>query len=151
MGDKAAAVSTQEMWGRLFQARSADDYLGSFPNSEEMPAFSDYISELCAVKREKPERVILRAGIESSYGHRLFSGARRPSRDTALMLAFGFEMDVEGAQKLLKTACVAPLHPKVRRDAVIAYSLHRHMTLEDAQLALDQYGLPLLGGTRNAT
>ena len=150
MTDKAAAVTTQDLWVRLFQARSADDYLSNFPSAEEMPAFSDYISGLCAARSEKPERVIRRGGLESSYGHRLFSGMRRPSRDTALQLAFGFDMNVDEAQTLLKAARVAPLHPKVKRDAVIAYGLYRRRTLEEVQISLVEYGLPPLGGARNA-
>ena len=146
MTENAAAVSTQELWTRLFQASSADAFLDENGSVCELPAFSRYITELCAAKGEKPERVIRRGNLDSSYGHRLFSGNRAPSRDTVLQLAFGFGMNADEAQQLLKVAHAAPLHPKVKRDAVIAFCLYHRQTLEDAQLALFRHDLPLLGG-----
>lgn len=120
MKDKTTSVSTRELWARLFQAPTVDGFLAEDSGSCELPAFSDYIKELCKAKGEKPERVIRRGNIETSYGHRLFSGMRNPSRDTLLQLAFGFELTTDEAQQLLKVAHAAPLHPKVKRDAVIA-------------------------------
>ena len=146
MTDKAAAISTQELWTRLFQAPSADVFLDENGGVCELPAFSCYITELCAARGEKPERVIRRGNLDSSYGHRVFSGARTPSRDTVLQLAFGFGMNADEAQQLLKVAHAAPLHPKVKRDAVIAFCLYHRQSLEDAQLALYSHALPLLGG-----
>lgn len=120
-GKSTEQLSTSELWGRLFKASSLDQYLDHGSSQQEMPEFSDYISQMAQAKNEKPETIIKRGGIERSYGHRLFSGARNPSRDTVLQFAFGFEFDPDEAQKLLKIARAAPLHPRVKRDAVIAY------------------------------
>ena len=146
MKDISTGISTQELWSRLFQSPSADSFLEENGGLSELPRFSDYITELCRAKGEKPERVIKRGDIESSYGHRLFAGGRSPSRDTVLKLAFGLELDTEGTQQLLKIARAAALHPKVKRDAVIAFCLHRHESVTYTQQALQENGLPLLGG-----
>ena len=106
------------------------------------------IRELCKQRNEPAERVILRAGIERSFGHALFRGDRKPSRDTVLQLAFGFGADVELTQTLLKRAQHSTLHPRVRRDVVISYALMHGKSFEAAQCSLSDYGLPLLGGTR---
>jgi hypothetical protein len=90
--------------------------------------------------------VIKRANIESSYGHRLFRGSRNPSRDTVLQLAFGFGMDTAEAQQLLKIARHAALHPKVKRDAIIAFCLENGRTVIEAQNYLYDNDMPLLGG-----
>ena len=148
MQDKSFNVSTQELWARLFKSPTLDGYLWENNTYCELPPFSDYITELCKVKGEKPERVIKRGNIESSYGHRLFSGSRNPSRDTVLQLAFGFELNVEETQQLLKTAHAALLHPRVKRDAVIAFHLLHHRSITDVQLTLHDNDLPLIGGTR---
>ena len=92
--------------------------------------------------------MIKRSDLESSYGHRLFSGTRNPSRDTVLQLAFGLELDADGAQQLLKVARATALHPRVKRDAVIAYCLHHHKSLPQTQQLLLDNSLPLLGGKR---
>lgn len=149
MKDETGEISTHELWARLFQSSSASVYLADSADVCALPAFSAYITELCRVKGEKPERVLRRADIESSYGHRLFSGGRRPSRDTVLQLAFGLELDADGAQQLLKVARAAPLHPKVKRDAVIAWCLHNRAALTDTQQILLDCGLPILGEAKH--
>ena len=149
MKDKSLDVSTQDLWARLFQAPSVDGFFAEHDSNLELPAFSDYITELCKAKGEKPERVIKRGNIETSYGHRLFAGGRNPSRDTVLQLAFGLELNTDGTQQLLKVAHMAPLHPKVKRDAVIAFCLHHHSPLTEAQQTLHDNHLPLIGGTKN--
>ena len=142
-------LSTSELWSRLFKAPSLGQYFDHSGSQQEMPEFSDYISQMARERNEKPETIIKRGGIERSYGHRLFSGARNPSRDTVLQFAFGFEFDSDEAQKLLKIARATPLHPRVKRDAVIAYCLHRHIGFMDTQQLLYENGLPPLGGKLN--
>lgn len=146
MNNQSARLSTQELWAKLFRAPSADRFLTESAAALELPAFSAYVTDLCTAKEEKPGRVLKRGGIESSYGHRLFNGERNPSRDTVLQLAFGLELDTDETQQLLKVARAAPLHPRVKRDAVVAFCLHRHLPLVDAQQILAQNALPLLGG-----
>ena len=117
-------LSTLELWAKLFKSASVERYIAGNEAVQELPSFSEYIKMLAEERNEKPETVISRGGIESSFGHKLFSGTRKPSRDTVLQFAFGFGMDAEEAQKLLKVARVAAMHPRVKRDAVIAYCLH---------------------------
>jgi len=147
--DKSAKLSTQELWMRLFRSASVGDYLEHTGDACEMPAFSEYISQLCMERNEKPESIIKRSNLDSSYGHRLFSGARNPSRDTVLQLAFGFGMDTDEAQQLLKIARVTALHPRVKRDAVIAYCLHHRINVTETQMVLYDHNLPLMGVRRN--
>ena len=144
MGE-ASSVTTRDLWARLMEAPTIDAFLEGADEGSSLPAFSEYITALCEARGEKPERVINRCGIDRSFGHRLFSGARKPSRDTILMLAFGFELSVDGTQQLLKVGRASALHPKVKRDAVIAFCLHNGLPLMEAQQSLYDCGLPLLG------
>lgn len=148
MKENTDQVTTQELWGRLFKSTAVETWLEKSGQTHRLPAFSEYLSTLCADKGEKPESVIKRTDLESSYGHRLFAGSRNPSRDTVLQLAFGLELDADGAQQLLKVARATALHPRVKRDAVIAYCLHHHKSLSQTQLVLLDNNLPLLGGKR---
>ena len=148
MQDKSKSISTNELWARLFQAPTIDRFLENAGSECELPAFSDYISALCEERGEKPETVIRRADIERSFGYRLFSGARNPSRDSALQLAFGLALSTDETQQLLKIAQVTPLHPKVKRDAIIAFCLHNRKSLVDTQQVLYEHELPIIGGKR---
>ena len=149
MKDKSTYITTQELWAKLFAARSSEAYFRICDSTLKMPAFSEYIKSLCEKRGEKPEAVIRRADLDSSYGHRLFSGERNPSRDMVLRLAFALEQDFDGVQQMLKFARTAALHPRVRRDAVIAYCLHNHKTLMDVQQMLYDYDMPVLGAGKN--
>lgn len=143
-------ISTDELLRLLFMESSLEHLITKSESSLSLPSFPDYITLLCKKRDEPPERVINRADIEKSYGHQLFSGRRSPSRDTVLQLAFGFEMDFEAAQGLLKIARKSLLYPKVKRDMVVVFCLHHHYTVTECQTVLQQYGLPLLGeGNRN--
>ena len=62
-----------------------------------------------------------------------------------LQLAFGLEMDAEETQQLLKIARATALHPRVKRDAVIAFCLQHHYSLIDTQQILYNNNLPMIG------
>ena len=147
--NKSDSISTMELWAKLFEAPTVNKYLSENDNSIIRISFAEYITNLCNSKGEKAEKIIKRSDIDTSFGHRLFSGKRNPSRDTVLQLAFGFCMSVDEAQQLLKISNHTLLHPKVKRDAVIAFFMHNHKTLDDLQIALYDNKLPLLGGKKH--
>ncbi len=144
-------ISTLELWAKLFKSASLERYLSDSAAVQELPSFSRYISMLAEERNEKPETIINRGGIESSFGHKLFSGTRQPSRDTVIQFAFGFRMDAEETQKLLKVARAAAMHPRVKRDAVIAYCLQYRKSFMDTQQLLYDNHLPLIGGSTHGT
>ena len=138
-------ISTDALMQILMKDRSFHSFLNSNAGEFDELPFEEYISELQEKKGEPAERIIKRAHIEKSYGHQLFKGARKPSRDTCLQLAFGFEMDIEQAQRLLRAAGKNALYPRVLRDAAVIYSLHNSVSLADTQIVLEELGLPVLG------
>lgn len=139
-------IRTSALFRNLFKTSNIKEFIAQ--NSEEMrlPTFSEYISELCKVKSEAPERIIKRANIERSFGHQLFKGTKNPSRDTVLQLAFGFEANVDATQELLKYARMSALYPRVKRDAAIIYCLHHCFSILETQNILHDMRLPLIGG-----
>ncbi|MEA5051486.1 MAG: hypothetical protein VB021_08490 [Oscillospiraceae bacterium] len=140
------SLPTGALWEQLFTADSVEDYLTAGAKEIGVPSFSAYIRRLCAQRGEVPERVIVRAGIERSFGHSIFRGDRNPSRDTALQLAFGFCADVPLAQSILRHAGHSQLYPRVPRDAAIAHCLFHRIGLTETQQVLWDLGLPLIGG-----
>ncbi len=139
-------TSTSSLWAQLFKAKSVRSYMDGNAGSLDLPTFSSYITGLCRQKGEVPEHIIRRAGLERSFGHQLFRGARNPSRDTVLQLAFGFSATVEETQELLLHAGQSQLYPRVRRDAAIGYCLKNGYGLVETQCMLSELGLPAIGG-----
>ena len=96
-----------------------------------------------------PARVIGQSQIERTYGHQLFNGTRRPSRDKVLQLALGLGLSVEDAQRLLRAAGKSQLYPRLKRDAVILYGIQNKLSILAVQECLTKYGLSLLGEQKN--
>ena len=139
-------VRTSALFRMLFKTPSIKGFAEKNADEMRLPTFCEHITRLCADHGEVPERVIKRANIERSFGHQLFKGTKKPSRDTVLQLAFGFEADVDAAQELLKYAGMSALYPRVKRDAAIIYCLHNRFTIVETQNVLHDMKLPLIGG-----
>ena len=139
-------ITTDELLALLFKERNLEQFLQRNESAYLTASFSDYLNTWCKKHVEVPEQVIRRANLEKSYGHQLFSGKRNPSRDTVLQLAFAMDADLPQAQEMLRIARRSPLYPRIKRDAVLIYCLHNHISLVDAQIILQDLELPLLGG-----
>ena len=138
-------LTTEELLKTIFKIDDIKKALDTQDNSFIFPEFNEYITRLSEDKNESHEKIITRANIERSYGHKIFAGSRKPSRDTVIQLAFGFEADIELAQEMLKVAGKSPLYPRIKRDVVIIYCLYNHASLEKTQMCLSELNLPLLG------
>jgi transcriptional regulator with XRE-family HTH domain len=141
----ADKCTTEILLKRLFKTASISRFLNRYGECMKRAPFDVYVSQLCKAKGIVPEQIIIKSGISRSYGYQIFSGKRKPSRDKALQLAIGFEMDYDEAQELLRTARKSPLYPRVERDAAIIYALHKGLTIAKVQTMLSELSLPFLG------
>lgn len=107
--------------------------------------FHEFIVQMCTDRSETREHVIKRAGINRTYGHQLFNGTRKPSRDKVIQLAIGFGLDIEQTQQLLKSAQESPLTPRIKRDAAILYCIMHRFDFSEAQKLLTDFDLTCLG------
>ena len=103
------------MLRRLFNTTDLEKFIERNAGEMEIPSFHAYITNICKSIGQVPEQVIKQAGIERTYGHQLFNGTRKPSRDKVIQLAFGFKLDLDDTQKLLQIAQKSPLYPKIKR------------------------------------
>lgn len=139
-------LRTSTLLQKLFKTSNLKGFIEKNAKDMEIPLFHIYISEMCRTMGQVPERVIKMASIERTYGHQLFNGTRKPSRDKVIQLAFGFGLDVEETQSLLKIAQKSVLYPKIKRDAAIIYCLNNQKSVIETQSILETLELTLLGG-----
>jgi hypothetical protein len=144
--DKIETLTTRTLKSRLLKTADIKGFIIRYGDKLSPEPLHLYLKALCEKRGEPSERIIKRANIERSYGHQFFSGLRIPSREKLLQLAFGFELDVEETQELLKRGQKNLLYPKIKRDAVIMFCLERKMSIDDAREVLQDLELPLLGG-----
>jgi len=149
MDEKNNSTTTGTLMRRLSRTSSFEKFRERNADALGLPAFHEYITALCAEKDEVRERVIKRSGLDRVYGHQIFTGRYMPSRDKVIQLAFGFSLDVKGAQELLRIARKPELYPKVERDAAILFCLSHGKEFDKTQELLSELGLTLLGGDRN--
>lgn len=142
-------IHTSTLMRKLHKTKMIDSFLQQQAGQFEQESFQECLKKHCAAKNMIAEHVIARAQIDRTYGHQLFNGTRNPSRDKVLQLAIALGLTVEETQHLLRCASKSALYPRIRRDAVIIYALKEHWNMADAQEALDQYQLTLLGEQRD--
>ena len=138
-------IPTSDFLRRLFKSPDLEKFIYCHLEEMAIPPFHTYISDICSSTGQVPEHVIKRAGIERTYGHQLFNGTRKPSRDKVIQLAFGLGLDVDAAQGLLKIAQKSSLYPKIKRDAAILYCIGNKKDFFETQTVLESLGLTLLG------
>jgi hypothetical protein len=147
MADQTRKESrTSTLLRRLFNAQDLETFMDCHASELDLPPFHTYITQLCETTGQVPEQVIKRAGIERTYGHQLFNGTRKPSRDKVLQLAFGFQLTLECTHRLLQIAQKSPLYPKIKRDAAILFCIQHRKDVIETQCVLESLGLTLLGG-----
>lgn len=114
---------TEKLLNELKEASSLYSYINKhnidFPNL----SLPDYIDLIIQKKKLKKSEVVKNAGLHRTYAYQIMSGQKKPSRDKLLTLAFGLELTLEEAQKMLTLAEFNPLYPKNKRDSVVIYAI----------------------------
>ena len=100
----AEKINTSTLMKRLFKTKHLDAFLAQNEHNMQATGFDQMVRSLCEERGLVPEQVILRAEIDRTYGHQLFSGVRRPSRDKVIQLALGMELGVEETQNRPRAA-----------------------------------------------
>jgi hypothetical protein len=138
--------STSTLLQRLFNTPNLENFFEYNARVMEMPLFHTYLMDICKKAGKVPEQVIKETGIERTYGHQLFNGTRKPSRDKVIQLAIGLKLDFDDTQKLLQVAQKSTLYPKIKRDAAIIHCIRYKKDIFETQDVLQNLGLTLLSG-----
>ena len=86
---------------------------------------SQLLAELLQKKGLKKSQVIKNAEMSEIYGYQIFSGVRMPERRKLLCLAISMKLNIEEAQRLLKSTGYSQLYVKKPFDCVILFGLAR--------------------------
>ena len=89
--------------------------------------FSIYIHEQLRKKGITQQEVFLRADIPERYGYKLLSEYKKTKqRDYIIRICYAAGMDLEETQKALTLYGMAPLYPRIPRDAVLMIAINQH-------------------------
>ena len=138
-------VSTDSLLKKILRTKNLNSFLQRNEQYLRPEAFPEMLRSLCERRGLVPERVIQRAQIDRTYGHQLFNGTRRPSRDKVLQLAISIGLSLEETQQLLQAAGRSPLYPRLKRDAALIFCLKNGYDMMETQEILGKYEISLLG------
>lgn len=103
-------------------------------------SLSEYLKEMLDVHGLKRADVVRASGINATVVYDIFAGKSNPGRDHAIMLAFGLQCDIAQTQRLLRMAGVSELWCKIRRDAIILWSIKQGSSRAEADDELYRFG-----------
>ena len=138
-------VSTDSLLKKILRTKNLNSFLQRNEQYLRPEAFPEMLRSFCDKRGLVPERVIQRAQIDRTYGHQLFNGTRRPSRDKVLQLAISLGLSLEETQQLLQAAGRSPLYPRLKRDAALIFCLKNGYDMMETQETLGKYDITLLG------
>lgn len=88
----------------------------------------------------KKSDVINRSGLNQIYGYQIFAGTKRPSRDKLIALMFGYPLSAADSNTLLRSAGMADLYPRDKRDAVVIFGLNNKLDIGEVDDLLFELG-----------
>lgn len=145
MKPNSRQASTSNLLQKLIKTDDLGEFLSNYAEEFSIPPFHEFITKTCQEKHLIPEQVINKSAIERTYGHQLFNGTRKPSRDKALQLAFGMELTLDETEYLLIVAKKSQLYAKIKRDAAIIYCLNNKLDIYETQSLLESLDITILG------
>lgn len=128
MGEDVAERLTEEVLQELLDAPSLDEFI----DAHEFPAVTlpEFLERMLEKKGLKRSRVVRMADLNETFGYQIFTGARNPSRDKVLQIAFAMALSLRETNRALMAAGASSLDPKCRRDAIIIFCIDQGCSLQ---------------------
>lgn len=136
--------NTEELLHTLKNSPDLDTYFSQEENNLITTTLPDYLKALCEEKNISKAQCAKVSGLDRTYVYQIFSGAKHPTRDKLLALCFGFSLDLEETQNLLKSTSYPILYAKNKRDSAIIFALERKYTLIELNELLFEMELKLI-------
>ncbi|MCE5286353.1 MAG: hypothetical protein LLG02_10965 [Pelosinus sp.] len=135
-------IKTGPLKESLKETKDINSFLKENTTSITDPTLSEHLNRLLSQKGLKRKVVIESAHLDINYASQFFNKQKsNPSREHVLSLAFGFGLNNEEADRLLKIAGVGALYSKNKRDAVIIYALENGMSIDQTDDILIDHNL----------
>lgn len=129
---------TQEVLQEILESPSIDSFVSNHDFSS--CTLAEYLQQMLEKKNLKRSRVVRMADLNETFGYQIFTGARNPSRDKVLQIAFAMALTLRETNRALVCAGVSALDPKCRRDAIIIFCVDHGCSLQKANEELYRLG-----------
>ena len=93
---------TEELLNELLSAPSIDSYINE--HDFATVSLSIYLKQLLREKGLERTRVVRMADLNETFGYQIFTGARHPSRNKVLQIAFAMALTLKETDRALAAA-----------------------------------------------
>ena len=131
---------TEELFTVLEQERPELLILANPNNPTGVLTSKEYLKQLLEEKGLERSRVVRMADLNETFGYQIFTGARHPSRNKVLQIAFAMALTLKETNRALTAAGVNVLNCKDRRDAIIIFCIDRGCSLQKVNEELYRFG-----------
>lgn len=129
---------TEEVLQELLDAPCIDSFIAK----HEFPSCSlaEFLQHMLEKKQLERARVVRMADLNETFGYQIFTGARNPSRNKVLQIAFAMALSLRETDRALAAAGTNTLDPKKRRDAIIIFCVDHGCSLQKTNEELYRLG-----------
>lgn len=129
---------TEEVLQELLDAPCIDSFIAGhdFPSC----SLAEFLQQMLEKKHLERARVVRMADLNETFGYQIFTGARNPSRNKVLQIAFAMALTLRETDRALTAAGVNTLDPKQRRDAIIIFCIDHGCSLQKVNEELYRLG-----------
>lgn len=129
---------TEELLRELLDAPCIERFIED--HDLTAPSLAGFLTHLLEERGLDRAAVVRSASLNETFGYQIFTGARNPSRNKVLQIAFAMALSLREVNRALRAAGVSSLNPRSRRDAIIIFCLDRGRSLQEANEELFRLG-----------
>ena len=117
--------NTKYLESELKQAKNLQEFFKG--NGKELQAKSvpEYLNDMLIKYDVEKSDVVRRSGLSGTYAYQIFDGKKSAGREKLIQLAFGFPLNLEETQRLLRFGGHSELYVKKKREAFLMYALEK--------------------------
>lgn len=136
--------STKELLHEIQSGKDISEYLEENQDEILHLTLPEYLKKWLKEKNTNRAMVVRKSNLSKPYVYQIFQGKKSPSRDKIIAISFGFEMDCDETQTLLKQAGFKELYPRDRRDALILSGIRDKLNIIDMNERLYDHEVEVL-------
>lgn len=135
-------MTTTQLLDILNQAddSSLDKILDEIPDL----TFVDLIESFRLKKQMSKSELIQKATLDRTYAYQILNGTKSPKQDKVIQLSLALQLDLQNTNRLLTLTKNKSLYPKIKRDAVIIFCIHKQYSVIQTNELLYEHGLDIL-------
>ena len=129
---------TEEVLQELLDAPCIDSFIAghAFPSC----TLAEFLQSMLEKRGLERARVVRMADLNETFGYQIFTGARNPTRNKVLQIAFAMALTLHETNRALTAAGASALDPKCRRDAIIIFCIDHGCSLQKVNEELYRLG-----------